>query len=144
MNLDIVKLETVREHLTVDLEPADVEFEEMASIVIHPPLLNFDCGPLVQFWQGVVEVLALKTLRCLLLELQVCATRRELQGQDVPHGETRPVAGPAVLGGLELERHPPLGGESLHRGQQDGLLAPQLDFFLLRKFIRPPSLYLCT
>ena len=50
--LDIVKLKTVREHLTVDLEPPNMEFEQMAPIVIHLPLLNFDSGHSLSF--GIV------------------------------------------------------------------------------------------
>ena len=144
MHLDIFKLKTVREHLTVDLEPANLEFEEMTSILVHLPLLHFYRGPLVEFRQSVVEVLALQTLRSLLLELQVCSTRGELQGQDVLHGEARPVAGPAVLGRLELEPHPPLCGQSPHRGEQDGLLTSKLDLIFLTELLRPSSLNICT
>ena len=144
MHLDIVKLKTVREHLAVDLESADVELEEMATVAVHLLLLNFNCGPNVEFRQSVVEVFALETLRGLLFELDVGAAGGELQGEDVLHVEARPIARPAVLGGLELEGHPPLGGEFLHGGQQDGLLTSKLDLLGLRKFLCPACLNICT
>ena len=90
--MDIVKLKTIREHLAVDLESADVELEEMATAAVHLLLLNFNRGPNVEFRQSVVEVFALETLRGLLFELDVGPAGGELQGEDILHVEARPIA----------------------------------------------------
>ena len=59
VDLDIVKLKTLREHLTVDWKAPDVEFEQMTTpLFIQFALLNFYQDPFVEFWDAVPKVLA--------------------------------------------------------------------------------------
>ena len=117
VDLDIVKLKTLREHLTVDWKAPDVEFEQMTTLFIQLALLNFYQDPFVEFWDAVPKVLAVHawailfffangsknskmlwfllvkvsdTLRRLLLELDVCSPCVELQDQEILHIEAVP------------------------------------------------------